>query len=329
MTNLNKAILSNGNDYSLQLHPLKYPWAWDIYLKMVDNTWTPREIPMAPDVATWRRGALPANLEHAFLTVFAQLTTFDFQRSVDLSEKLLPFIQAPEVKHALIKQAEQECLHSWSYQFCIENLGLAQEDIYSRWSRVPILKERVDYANKVSEELDPSNPAQFAAALAFWFLGFEGIWFMLNLRGPVQAMARMGVMTATAEQFQYIARDEQLHISLGEHIIKEILFEAKVPVIGEFSNAVYEHFEAILELEKRFINEAFQSSWIGYSQTSHIEMAKYMIDQRLRGLGIPSVHNLRQCPLPWVSEMLELKKEKNFFESKVTEYRTGNALVWD
>ena len=324
-----KAILSNGADYSLQLHPTKYPWAWDIYLKMMDNGWTPREIPMAPDVAQWRGGRVPDNLSHMFLTVFSQLTTFDHQRSVDLAERLVTMIQAPEIKHALIKQAEQECLHSWSYQFCIENLGLDTEEIYSRWERVPILKARVDLANNISEGLDPSSPAKFAAALAFWFLGFEGVWFMLNLRGPVQAMARNGLMLATAEQFQYIARDEEQHIAFGTHLIRELLIETGTPVDGEFGDVTRGYFEQVMKLEEQFIEEALQGDWVGYTKNQHVQMAKYLIDQRLRSLWLTPMYNIKTCPLPWMAEMLEIKKEKNFFETRVTEYRTGNALQWD
>lgn len=326
---MKKRILSDGADYSLQLHPLRYPWAWDIYLKMFDNHWSPREIQMAPDIAQWRREVLPPNLAHAFLTIFAQLTTFDHQRSVDLAEKLIPLIQAPEIKHALIQQAAQEALHTFSYQVCIENLGLDQNEVYSMWERVPVLRRRVEYANRVSDGLDPTNPAAFAAAMAFWFLGFEGVWFLLNLRGPIQAMARHGMMVATAEQFQYIARDEEVHVALGAHLIRELLQETGTPVIGEFSDLTIAHFQEVVRLEEEFIAEAFTDNWIGYSRRDHVDMAKYMADQKLASIGVPPLYRIPTCPLPWVSEMLELRKEKNFFETKVTEYRTGNALVWD
>jgi ribonucleoside-diphosphate reductase beta chain len=34
-------------------------------------------------------------------------------------------------------------------------------------------------------------------------------------------------------------------------------------------------------------------------------------------------------PFPWMSEMIDLKKERNFFETRVLEYQTGGALSWD
>lgn len=329
--NINKRILSDGNDYSLQLHPLKYPWAWDFYLKMIANTWTPMEIPMAPDVAVWRRDEMPEELKEMFLTVFAQLTTFDHQRSVDLAEVMLPRIQAPEIKHALIKQAEQEALHTWAYQFCIENLGLDQTDIYSRWERVRVLKRRVNYANDVSKMVaDPfSTPEEFIGAVAFWYLGFEGVWFMLNLRGPVQALARTGRwMTATAEQFLYIAKDEELHIAMGAQLVRDLIRELK-PDMELLWAQILSHFETVLILEEEFISTAFKSPWIGYSVTDHVAMAKWFIDRRLRSIGFPPLHKIDKCPIPWMSEAIELKKERNFFETRVTEYQVGGQLSWD
>jgi len=34
-------------------------------------------------------------------------------------------------------------------------------------------------------------------------------------------------------------------------------------------------------------------------------------------------------PFPWMSEIMDLNKEKNFFETRVTEYQTGGTLSWD
>jgi ribonucleoside-diphosphate reductase beta chain len=34
-------------------------------------------------------------------------------------------------------------------------------------------------------------------------------------------------------------------------------------------------------------------------------------------------------PFPWMSEAMDLKKEKNFFETRVIEYQNGGSLSWD
>ena len=39
--------------------------------------------------------------------------------------------------------------------------------------------------------------------------------------------------------------------------------------------------------------------------------------------------NGQTSPFPWMSEMIDLKKERNFFETRVIEYQSGGALSWD
>ena len=118
-----------GNTDSLQLFPLTYPWAWEMYLENMDNHWTPREIPVANDVALWRSDTLSAEERHLFLSIMAQLTTFDVQRGDETAESLQGIIDPPEIKHYLKRLADEEALHTWAYQFIIENMGLDPEDI--------------------------------------------------------------------------------------------------------------------------------------------------------------------------------------------------------
>ena len=139
-----------GSTDSLQLFPLSYPWAWDMYLENMDNHWTPREISVAQDVALWRSDSLSEAERHLFLSVMAQLTTFDVQRGDETAESLQGIIDPPEIKHYLKRLADEEALHTWAYQFIIENMGLDPEDIYSRYARVPQMKARVDLANELS-----------------------------------------------------------------------------------------------------------------------------------------------------------------------------------
>lgn len=323
-----KILASLEEPASLQLHPLKYPWAWDLYLKMLDNNWHPREIPMASDIAVWRRGQMPPLLSAAFLTVFSQLTAFDFQRAVDIGEVLLPLVQAPEIKRALIRQMAQEALHTCSYQYCIENLGLDQDDICSRWERVPILNRRVRFADGISQRMlrhaegarsgNPAAIAQVTSGIVFWFLGFEGVWFVLNLLGPVQAMARHNFMLATAEQFQYIARDETTHISLGTFLVNALIKEAlDEESLALLCSLVEKDFLSVLSLEAEFIEEAFPSPWLGYPKQSHVEMAKWLINKRMESIGFLPPHDVPSCPIPWLTEMLDLRN------------RTGGSLSWD
>ena len=46
-------------------------------------------------------------------------------------------------------------------------------------------------------------------------------------------------------------------------------------------------------------------------------------------IGLEALYPGEENPFPWMSEMIDLKKERNFFETRVIEYQTGGALSWD
>jgi len=333
-----------GNTDSLQLFPLSYPWAWDMYLENMDNHWTPREIPVANDVALWRSDGLSEAERHLFLSVMAQLTTFDVQRGDETAESLQGIIDPPEIKHYLKRLADEEALHTWAYQFIIENMGLDPEDIYSRYARVPQMKARVDLANELSSRakrawakrvftpeaaLTLREKQEILFATIFWFLCFEGIWFVMGLSGPIQNLSRHGKFTGAAEQFQYILRDEFQHIRFGIHLINAYIEQYPDCMSKSFVAAIGRLFEETIRLEDDYIRYCLPAPTVGYNVEDHTETAKWYANQRASSIGLPPVYEGAQHRFPWMSEQVSIRKEKNFFETRPTEYRTGGALNWD
>ena len=66
---------------------------------------------------------------------------------------------------------------------------------------------------------------------------------------------------------------------------------------------------------------------VGLSREEFDGYIDYIADRRLVGVGLepltPGVRN----PLPWLAELMDIRKEQNFFEGRVTEYRTSGALA--
>jgi ribonucleoside-diphosphate reductase beta chain len=52
-------------------------------------------------------------------------------------------------------------------------------------------------------------------------------------------------------------------------------------------------------------------------------------NRRCAQLGLAPVFSNRDNPLPWMSEAIDLKKERNFFETRIIAYQNGGALSWD
>lgn len=322
---MKKPLLGPCDSY--QLEPFEYEWAWTMAREQEHNNWAPEEIPVAPDVALYRSNYCPTPEKHLFESIMAQLTTFDIQRGDDAAETFLQIFQPAEIKHYLKRLIWDEALHTRSYRYIIENLGIDIE-IYERYKTVPSMKARVDYAN--AQRPDVTSKQSILKSLIFWSLIFEGIWFMLNLKGPLQALAKRGLFKGAAEQLQYIARDEDSHIRFGHRLTEAFSQQHPECWTEEFKSSILKMFRESIQLEENYIHYCLSAGPVlGYTAADHIETAKFFANLKCRFLGLPDPFVGAKHKLPWMAEQMELKKEKNFFETRVTDYRTGGALDWD
>ena len=240
------------------------------------------------------------------------------------------------------------CIHTRSYRYVIENLGIPLE-IYTRYSTVPEFKARVDMCDEISRPLFDILSQVYAVdcdlslhklplhhkqsilrSMIFYFLIFEGTWFWVSLLGPIQQLARLGIFKGASEQFTYIARDEQQHVGFGIQLIREFMAQHPECVTKEFLEQVYTDVARAMNLERDYIHHCLKDGPIlGYSAPEHIATAKYFANLRLGSVGLAAPFPEARHAFPWMSEQMELKKEKNFFEKRVTEYQAGGALSFD
>ena len=331
---------------SYQLEPFAYEWAWNMARQQEANTWSPEEIQVGPDVADYKNPALDPRHKHLFESVMAQLTTFDILRGDEIAECLQPIFQPAEIKHFLKRMAWDEALHTRSYRFVIENLGIPLE-IYTRYSTVPEFKARVAMCDEISKPLfkllslvydeddDFVNLAlhhkqAILRSMIFYFLIFEGVWFWISLMGPIQQLSRLGIFKGAAEQFSYIARDEQQHVGFGIQLIREYMNQNPECLTKEFLEQLYSDVDRAIKLEADYISHCLKDGPIlGYSAFDHVSTAKYFANLRLGSVGLAAPFPEASHAFPWMSEAMELKKEKNFFETRVTDYMAGGALSFD
>jgi len=327
------------------LEPFAYDWAWAMARAQENNNWAPEEIAVAPDVADYKNPAVDPKHKHLFESVMAQLTTFDIERGDDAAETFLSVFQPAEIRHFFKRLVWEEGLHTRSYRYVIENLGISLS-IYDRWKEVPAMKARVEMAQRLSDPVlrsiasqiggrpyhDMSLPEKQALlrSMVFWFLIFEGVWFWLNLLGPVQQLARLGRFKGAAEQFQYIARDEASHIGFGVALIKEFMVQYPEAVTEALLAEIASDTQRALELEEAYITYCLKDGPIlGYSVPDHVATARFFANLRLGAVGLPQPFDDAYHAFSWMSEQMELKKEKNFFETRVTEYQAGGALSFE
>ena len=264
--------------------------------------------------------------------MLAYLTTSDILAMRNVGLAVMEKMSAPELQIYQARQVYEEAMHTWTYQHCIETIGLDQSEIYNRYRVVPAIYGKIKLANKrlesvLTTEIDLNNRddlEQFVMAYTFFAGIFEGTWFY-NGFSPIFALQRRGLMKGTAEQLQYIMRDEIMHCGFGIKVVKQILEEEQMTLDPRAIRAMWDEAEAA---ETKYANYLLQEPILGYSAEDHMEQFRFIANRRAKQLRQEEPFPGAENALPWLDEQASLRKEKNFFETRVTEYQTGTTLSW-
>lgn len=326
-----KRVVNGMTDIN-QLAPFKYPWAWEYFLNANKNHWTPLDINMAQDVHDYRHN-LTIEERHVYENVLSYLTTSDILAMRNIGLAVMEKMSAPELQIYQARQVYEEALHTWTYQHCIETLGLDQGEIYNRYRVVPEINQKIQIANtRLASVLhsdvdlhDRDELENFVLSYSFFAGIFEGCWFY-NGFTPIFALQRRGLMKGTAEQLQYIMRDEVMHASFGIRVCKQIMKEENVKLDPRKVQEMWEEADAA---EDAYAGYIMRDPILGYSKEAHIGQFRFIANRRAKQLGFAEPFPGAEATLPWLDEQANMKKEKNFFETKVNEYQTGGGLKWD
>mgnify|MGYP000980561480 CR=1 FL=1 len=327
-----KRVINGMTDIN-QLAPFKYPWAWEYFLNANKNHWTPLDINMSQDVHDYHH-KLTIEEKHVYENVLSYLTTSDILAMRNIGLAVMEKMSAPELQIYQARQVYEESLHTWTYQHCIETIGLDQGEIYNRYRVVPQINGKIQIANRRLNSVmrsdidlrDRDELENFVMSYIFFSGIFEGCWFY-NGFSPIFALQRRGLMKGTAEQLQYIMRDEVLHASFGIRVAKQIIQEENVKLDPAKIKHMWEEAEAAEEHYARYL---LPDPILGYSAEDHINQFRFIANRRAKSLHLDKpFEGIKEAALPWLDEQANMRKEKNFFETRVTEYQTGGALNWD
>ncbi|MDP6652061.1 MAG: ribonucleotide-diphosphate reductase subunit beta [Gammaproteobacteria bacterium] len=325
-----KRVVNGCSDIN-QLAPFKYPWAWKYFINANKNHWTPLDINMAQDIYDYKHKLTEAEI-HLYENVLSYLTTSDILAMRNIGLAVMEKMTAPELQIYQARQVYEESLHTWTYQHCIESLGLNQGEVYNRYRVVPEINRKIQMANAriasiLRSDIDLTDSDElhnFILAYMFFAAVFEGVWFY-NGFSPIFSLQRRGLMKGTAEQLQYIMRDEVMHCGFGIRVIQQILVENRVTLDLKAIKDMWEEAEAA---EASYAHYILQKPVLGYTAQDHIEQYRFIANRRARQLGLVEPFPNATCALPWLNEQANIRKEKNFFEVRVIEYQTG-GLDWD
>ena len=331
-----KRIINGTADVN-QLVPFKYNWAWDKYLAGCANHWMPQEINMTRDIATWKD---PNGLtDDERLVVKRNLGFFVTADSLAANNIVLGtyrHITAPECRQYLLRQAFEEAIHTHAYQYVVESLGLDESEIFNAYNEIKSIRDKDQFLIPFIDVLSdpnfktgtPETDRDFLRSLIVFACITEGLFFYVGFV-QILALGRQNKMMGAAEQYQYILRDESMHCNFGIDMINQIKQENPHLWTEEFKADIQGLMKKGVELEYRYAEDTMPRGVLGLNAPMFKEYLRYVANRRCQQIGIDGVFEKANNPFPWMSEMIDLKKEKNFFETRVTEYQTGGALSWD
>lgn len=320
-----------------QLVPFKYDWAWDKYLNACANHWMPNEINMAADVALWKsKDGLTPDERMIIERNLGFFSTADSLVANNLVLAVYRHITNPECRQYLLRQAFEEALHTHAYQYAIESLGMDEGRVFNMYREIPSVATKAAWALPYTQSLSdpnfhtgtPEDDQRLLRDLIAFYVVFEGIFFYVGFT-QVLSMGRRNKMVGTAEQFQYILRDESMHMNFGIDVINQIKIENPGLWTKQFQQDMINLIKEGVDLEYQYALDTMPRGILGLNATMFREYLEFIANRRLSQIGLAAQYPGATNPFPWMSEMLDLKKEKNFFETRVTEYQTGGALNWE
>ncbi|ATE54618.1 ribonucleotide-diphosphate reductase subunit beta [Actinosynnema pretiosum] len=331
-----KAMINARADVN-QLLPLKYHWAWEKYLAGCANHWMPTEVSMQADIALWRSpNGLTADERHAIKRNLGFFATSESLVANNVVLAVYRNITNPECRQYLLRQAFEEAVHTHTFEYICSSLGLDEGELFNMYREVPSITDKAAWALKYTKSLEdpefrtgtPEADQAFLRDLVAFYVVFEGMWFYTGF-AQILSLGRRNKMVGIAEQYQYILRDESIHLNFGIDAINQIKIE-NPHLWGEaFQAEVRAMLAEACELEIAYGRDTMPNGLLGLNAELCERYMRFITNRRCAQLGLEPVFAATENPFPWMSEAVDLKKEKNFFETRVTEYASGGTLDWD
>ena len=320
-----------------QLVPFKYDWAWQKYLDGCANHWMPQEVNMNADISLWKDPeGLSDDERRIIMRSLGFFSTADSLVANNLVLAVYRLITNPECRQYILRQAFEEAIHTHAYQYCIESLGMDEGEIFNMYREVPSVAKKAAWGLKYTRSIsDPQfqtgtveSDRQFLKNLIAYYCVLEGMFFYCGFT-QILSMGRRTKMTGVAEQFQYILRDESMHLNFGIDVINTIKMENPHLWDVQMQEEATQMILQGTQLEIEYAQDTMPRGVLGMNAAMMTDYLKFIANRRMVQIGLkeqfPGVSN----PFPWMSEIMDLKKEKNFFETRVVDYQVGGALSWD
>jgi ribonucleoside-diphosphate reductase beta chain len=290
---------------------------------------------MARDIETWRGSSLTPDERLVIRRNLGFFSTAESLVGNNLVLAIFKHVTNPECRQYLLRQAFEEAVHSHAFLSIVESLGLDEREVFNMYREIPAIARKDAFEMELTSALlDPgfstgtiAGIQRFVENLISYYLIMEGIFFYTGFV-MILSFHRQNRMTGIGEQFQYILRDETIHLNFGIDLINGIKAENPEIWSPEFTRRIADLTKQAVELEVAYAWDCLPNGILGLNGALFRQYIQHIADRRLERIGLPIQYHSPN-PFPWMSETMDLGKEKNFFETRVTEYQSGAMLRWD
>ncbi len=329
-----KRLINNNKVDVNQLMPLKYKWAWEHYLNGCANHWMPSEVSMAKDIEMWKDNTLSEDERRVIMRNLGFFSTAESLVGNNIVLAIFKHVTNPEARQYLLRQSFEEAIHTHAFHYIVESLSLDQGEIFNMYNEVNTIHDKDHFEMQITEDIlkedfntdSVEGIQKFLKNLIGFYIIMEGIFFYSGFV-MILSFHRQNKMTGIGEQFQYILRDETIHLNFGIDLINGIKHENPEAWDSDFQQSIVDLIKEAVELEILYAQDCLPRGILGLTAPMFREYVQYIADRRLERIGLPAQYHSRN-PFPWMSETIDLGKEKNFFETRVTEYQSSSNLEW-
>lgn len=328
-----KRVVGGRETMTFNLLPLKYDWAYSLYRTMKANHWEPEDVPMGRDVEQWRGAALTDIDRWIVRMGVGYFSAAEGIVGDNVIHVVRELVTASELKLVLGRHAHEENIHADSLLYMISSLGIDPHECEAMFDDVPSIAAKNAWVTEVSRalrrDLDMADPEalRLLATNVFVFgQCMEGTQFY-GLFGMILSLYRQGKLPGIGTMFRYTLRDESNHIELFRRLLLELAAENPGIWTPAFREELRDLMAEAVALEKRFIADCLPVEAVGLARGEFEAYIDHVADRRLEGCGLEPLSPGAPNPLPWLAELMDVRREQNFFEGRVTEYQRASSLA--
>jgi ribonucleoside-diphosphate reductase beta chain len=322
-------ILGSGLRDGLQLKPIRYQWAYDLYNQAVANTWFPNEVQLVRDLADFEK--LSDDEKHALKTVISYLNPNELLINKSLAFGIYPYINAAEAHIYLSKQMWEEANHFMTFEYIIETFPFDREEIYAAGFGKKSLAAKAAFQNKHLYPMLEGNvdinttegKKAFVRSLVAYNIVLEGIWFYSGFMVGMSFRQR-NLLRNVGSLLDWITRDENLHLTFGINLLLTIMEENPDLQTEEFAEEIRNLILEAVELEREYNKDMLPKGILGLNADYVNQYVMFMTDRRLEELGFEPEYHVSN-PAKWMAAANDTLELVNFFESTNTSYEVNGG----